>query len=138
MFPLMRKSAARVVGVAVLLAFVTLSTPGRSNELMMHNGPVGPYEPILTTVGSKRVIAFYLPGSGGCAVHAVIWDLQDIEAHTAARFRAMLNAQQVFHIDNTDNASLNLLCGNQAATLAVISTGEDSAFGITRALTGNR
>jgi hypothetical protein len=133
MFALMRNFTATIVGVAILLAFVTLSAPGRTNELMMHNGPVGPYEPILTTVGSKRVIAFYLPGSGGCAVHAVIWDLQDIEAHRAARFRARLNAEQVFHIDNADNISLNLICGTQAATLAIISTGEDSTFGIARA-----
>ena len=29
-------------------------------------GPVGPNEPILTNVGTKRVIAFYVPDSGRC------------------------------------------------------------------------
>ena len=50
-------------------AFIALSvsgTPGRADEMAQNLGPVGPHEPILTTVGSKRVIAFYEPDSLRC------------------------------------------------------------------------
>ena len=41
------------------LALSVASIPARADELAQNLGPVGPNEPILTTVGSKRVIAFY-------------------------------------------------------------------------------
>ncbi len=56
------------------LVFTAVSVPARAEELLTHLGPVGPNEPILTAVGSKRVIAFYEPNSGHCAVNAVVWE----------------------------------------------------------------
>jgi len=55
------------------LVFTAVSVPARAEELLTHLGPVGPNEPILTAVGSKRVIAFYEPNSGHCAVNAVVF-----------------------------------------------------------------
>ena len=46
-----------------------LSLPVRADELVQNLGPVGPHDPILTTVGSKRVIAFYTPDGGHCGIH---------------------------------------------------------------------
>ena len=74
---------ARILSLAAAGAFVTLtavSTSTPADELAQNLGPVGPHEPILTTVGSKRVIAFYEPDSGHCAFHAVIWNTTDVNA----------------------------------------------------------
>jgi hypothetical protein len=55
----------------------TLGTPAWADELVQNLGPVGPHEAILTEVGSERVIAFYEPDNGRCAVHAVVFDKTD-------------------------------------------------------------
>jgi hypothetical protein len=52
----------RCLGIAAAGAFVALTAvglPARAEELVQHLGPVGAHEPILTTFGNKRVIAFY-------------------------------------------------------------------------------
>jgi hypothetical protein len=63
MFPL-----ARILSLAAASAL----------ELPQNLGPVGPHEPILTTVGNKRVLAFFEPGNGHCALQAVIWNTADV------------------------------------------------------------
>ena len=70
---------AAVGAVALSLA----SIPARADEFVQNLGPVKPNEPILTTVGRKRIIAFY-----------------------------ELNHRQVVHIDSIDNKSINLQCGD--------------------------
>ena len=42
---------------ALVLSVASIDT--RAEELAQNLGPVGAHEPILTTVGGKRVIAFY-------------------------------------------------------------------------------
>ena len=59
------------------------SMPAVADEVT-NLGPVGPNEPILTSVGSSRVIAFYLPGSNQCAIHAVIWDKTKVNSDTSS------------------------------------------------------
>ena len=92
-----------------------------------------PHEAILTTVGSKRVIAFYEPDNGRCAVHAVVYEMADAYtgATTAARVRISLNPREMVHIDSADNKSLNLQCGSNAETLSVVDNDELVAFGLT-------
>ena len=90
----------RLLGFAAAGAFVTLTAvdlPARADELVQHLGPVGPHEPILTTFGNKRVIAFYEPDNGRCAVNAVVYDKTDAETGmtTAARVRVSLNPRQI-------------------------------------------
>jgi hypothetical protein len=93
-------------------------------------GPVGPHEPILTTVGSKRVIAFYEPDSGHCALNAVVWDNTDADTDmSAVRIRVSLRPGQMVHIDTVEQKSLNLECGDNAEKLAVVDTGEFIAAG---------
>ena len=63
-----------LLGFAAATAFVALSAaglPARAEDFARNLGPVGPHEPILTTVGSKRVIAFYEPGGGHCGINVV-------------------------------------------------------------------
>ena len=73
MFPLSRIQLLKFAAGG-LVVISTLGPPARADELAQSLGPVGPHEPILTTVGSQRVIAFYMPGSDRCALHAVVWD----------------------------------------------------------------
>ena len=60
MFPLSHKHFTKfgVAGAFVALTAVKFSIPARAGELLENLGPVGPHEPILTTFGNKRVIAF--------------------------------------------------------------------------------
>jgi hypothetical protein len=49
----------KFAAAGALLALTVSGTPARADEMFQNLGPVGPHEPILTTVGNKRVIAFY-------------------------------------------------------------------------------
>ena len=127
---LLKFAAAGVVVVC------TLGTPARADELVQNLGPVGPHEPILTEVGSQRVIAFYEPDNGRCAVHAVVFDKTDAYTGmtTAARVRVSLNPREIVHIDSADNESvksLNLQCGKDAEKLTIIDTDSSVVSGIT-------
>jgi hypothetical protein len=121
---------------AVVVVACTLGTPARADELVQNLGPVGPHEAILTEVGSERVIAFYEPDNGRCAVHAVVFDKTDAYTGmtTAARVRVGLNPLDMVHIDSTDNGSLkslNLQCGKDAEKLTIIDTDSSVVSGIT-------
>jgi hypothetical protein len=127
---LLKFAAAGVVVVC------TLGTPARADELVQNLGPVGPNDPILTEVGSQRVIAFYEPDNGRCAVHAVVYDKTDAYTGmtTAARVRVSLNPREIVHIDSADSESvksLNLQCGKNAEKLTIIDTDSSVVSGIT-------
>jgi hypothetical protein len=121
MYPLTRFLSLAAAG-AVALSMASI--PARADEFAQNLGPVGPNEPILTTVGSKRIIAFYELDKGGCAVNAVIFEKTDADTGmtTAARVRVSLNPRQMVHIDSTDNKSINLQCGDRAETLGLVDT----------------
>ena len=116
MFPLTRSLS--VAGVVVALS--AASIPARANELAQNLGPVGPREPILTTVGSKRMIAFYEPDSGTCALHVMVWNPTDVNAESTVSFNATLNPRQMVHIGTAENKSLDLQCGDNAESLAIV------------------
>ena len=131
-FPRMQLlSFAAAAGVLVISG-----TPTMADELAQNLGPVGPHEAILTEVGSERVIAFYEPDNGRCAVQAVVYDKTDAYTGmtTAARVRVSLNPREMVHIDSTDNdsfKSLNLQCGKNAERLTIIDADSLVASGIT-------
>ena len=111
-------------------AFVALTpahVPARADELAQN---LGPGEPIFTTVGSKRVVAFYWPDSGNCAVHVVVWDTTDVNAGSTVGFHATLNPQQMAHVDTAENKSLDLQCGDNADRLAIVDTSKFVATGV--------
>ena len=54
------------------LALVVGVTPALADDPTTNFGPVGPHEPILATFGGQRVIAFFVPESGSCAVNATL------------------------------------------------------------------
>ena len=134
MFSLPRMQLLSLAAAAGVL--VISGTPTMADELAQNLGPVGPHEPILTEVGSERVIAFYEPDNGRCAVHAVVYDKTDAYTGmtTAARVRVSLNPREIVHIDSADNESvksLNLQCGENAEKLTIIDTDSLVASGIT-------
>ena len=129
MFSLSRNSL-KFAAASAIVALTAVSTPARADELVQNLGPVGPHEPILTTFGNKRVIAFYEPDDGRCAVNAVVYEKTDADTGmtTAARVRVSLNPRQIVHIDSTDNKSINLQCGDRAEMLGLVDNGELVAF----------
>ena len=130
MFPLSR-NFLKFAAAGALLA-LTAATPALADELTQNLGPVGPHEPMITTVGSNRVIAFYVPGNGGCNVQAVIWNGDDTDANTAAGIRVSLNPGQTTSIDSVENKSLTLKCGDDAETLALVDSNTRYASNLTK------
>ena len=135
MFSLSRIQLSKFAAMGSLVVLGTLGTPTRADELAQSLGPVGPHEAILTEVGSERVIAFYEPDNGRCAVHAVVFDKTDGHTGmtTAARVRISLEPSQIVHIDSAHNESplksLNLQCGENAEKLTIIDTDSSAASG---------
>ena len=123
MLSLTRIQLLSFAAAGALVALTTASTSARSYELLEHLGPVGPNEPIITTAGSKRVIAFYVPDNGRCSFNAVVWDRADAEAdavYSAVQVQITLQPRQIAHVHDDDNSSLNLMCGDEAANLAIV------------------
>ena len=73
MFTLSR-NFLKFTAASSLLVLTAISTPAGADEMVQNLGPVAANEPILTTVGNQRVIAFYEPDNGHCAVNAIVYD----------------------------------------------------------------
>jgi hypothetical protein len=117
---------ARLAAVSTLVIAGALILAARADELAQNLGPVGPHDPILVTVGSKRIIAFYTPDPGHCDLHAIVWNPADAEASSTTGVRMSLNPRQVMHIFSPENKSLSLQCGDDAERLAIVESGEHS------------
>jgi hypothetical protein len=109
------------LSAAVAVTLAVASASASADELAQNLGPVGPYEPILTNIGSKRVIAFYEASGERCGLNIVVWDRADHSGNSAARVRVTLSPRGVVHIDGSDNTSLDLQCGEHAAALAIVA-----------------
>src|SRR6476660_9379599 len=81
---------ARLAGVGTVVIAAALSLPVRADDQPQNLGPVGPHEPILSPVGSKRVIAFYTPDSGHCGLRVVVWNPADADATSTIGLRMRL------------------------------------------------
>ena len=110
---------ASIACAALVLAAVT---PAVADEYVSNPGPVGPNEPILLTVGGQRVIAFFVPERGSCAVNTIMWK-EGADGPHASRVRLSLRPGQMARFDDAD-MSMNLLCGVEASTLAVVAPPE--------------
>lgn len=106
---------------AVASAFLaSAGAPAFADDALNNLGPVGPREPILISNGTQRVIAFYEPERGACAVSAVTWKEADADApYASTRVRVSLKPGQMFQLDGAQRQSISLLCGDDASTLAV-------------------
>ena len=122
MQPLNRNCLLSFVAAGAL-ALTVVSTPSLA-EMPEVLGPVGPNDPIVTTVGRKTVLAFYEADGSHCGMHIVIWDSGDESGASAAGFRVTLDPRQLVRIDTAQNKSIGLQCGSAADTLAIVDTGK--------------
>lgn len=131
MFPLTRIHFLKFAAAGVFSA-LSICPPVSAEEMFQNLGPVRAHEGLLGSVGSLRVIAFFESGSGRCAVNAVIWDTLGADpGQSAKRVKVSLGPGEVVHIETARQESLNLQCGSNAATLAIIDIESLSASGIT-------
>src|SRR6187397_1423991 len=106
---------------AVCTLGVLASASAHAEEYTTNLGPVGPNEPILATVGGQRVIAFFVPERGSCAVNTIMWKDAAADApYTTSRVRLSLRPGEMVRFDDA-RLSMNLLCGADASTLAVVA-----------------
>ena len=117
----------KLAAAGAIVALTATSTPARADDMVQNLGPVGPNEPILATFGNKRAVASFTSGSGACALQAVVWNADDIDATSASQFRANLNPGQTAQIDGSANKTLKLKCGDFARTLAVVDNEQQVA-----------
>jgi hypothetical protein len=123
----------KIAAAGFLVALTAATSPARAEEMPQNLGPVGPHEPILTDVGTKRVLAWYRPDGDGCAVNAVVWTRSDVDGASTAGMRIRLDPGQVVHFDSAyDVKSLNLKCADDAGTLSIVDNEELVAFDIER------
>jgi len=134
MFPRSRNFLKFAAGGAILALSAVAHTPygaalispASAGEIWPQRlGSVGPHEPLLATVGNKRVLAFFIPGNDQCNVQAVIWNADDMEATTAGRVRVSLNPGQTASIDSSATETFTILCGDRAETLASVDPNPD-------------
>ncbi len=119
MFPTLKTIAATG---AVLLG---VAAPALAQDASINLGPVGPREPILVQSGTQRVVAFYVPERGACAVSAVTWREQGGDApYDSTRVRIDLRPGQMVQLDGAQRQSMSLVCGADASTLALAAPPE--------------
>ena len=105
------------------LAATNIATAGEPNRANL--GPVGPNEPILATFGTARVVAYYEPNGGNCAVSAVVFDTSPNGGGEAStRVRVALHPGEIFHLDSVADQRVMLTSGPDAKMLTVINRGE--------------
>ena len=117
-------SRSRVLAAFCALSGVAaLSMAASGEEYTTNLGPVGPNEPILATVGGQRVIAFFAPERGSCAVNTIMWKDAAADAPNTTRVRLSLRPGEMVRFDDA-RLSMNLLCGADASTLAIVAPPE--------------
>jgi hypothetical protein len=112
-----------LAATATALAMGTASTPILADEYVTNLGPVGPNKPILATFSGQRFLAFFAPELGSCAVHTFMWK----DAGATTRVMLSLRPGEMVRFDNA-HLSLNLLCGVDASSLAVVPPTELLTF----------
>jgi hypothetical protein len=116
-------------GVAAFVVAITVSVwpsaPAVSGESPPQNEGTARYLPIKSisyTLGSKTMSGYFVQQNSVCLVTLMIIESSDsgqLPPLTAARVRIMLDPGQVAGLDSEEGRSLNLTCGEGAATLAV-------------------
>lgn len=113
------------IAAAALAVLTVAGGPARADDPTTNFGPVGPSEPILATMGGQRVIAFFVPERGSCAVNAIIWKDAGAEApYASSRVKLSLRPGEMVEFDHGARQSMNLLCGADASTLTAVAPAE--------------
>lgn len=117
----MTHKVLKVAAASAILALTAANIPARADDSVQNLGPVGPSEPILATFGNKQLVASFATGDGACAMQAVVWNADDIDAKSASRFQVRVSSGQRAEIEGSTNKSITLHCGESAQTLAVVT-----------------
>ena len=118
---MVRLLRSTTIGCAALLM---ASIAAKADEYVTNLGPVGPNEPIIAAFGGERVIAFFVPERGSCAVHTFMWKDAGADApYSTSRVRVSLRPGEMARFD-ASHMSINLLCGADASTLAIVAPAE--------------
>ena len=117
----MTHKVLKVAAASAILALTAANIPARADDSVQNLGPVGPSEPILATFGNKQLVASFSTIDGACAMQAVVWNADDIDAKSASRFQVRVSSGQRAEIDGSTNESITLHCGESAQTLAVVT-----------------
>jgi hypothetical protein len=126
----MMYSLTKIAAAGILIALTAATSPAHTEELPRNLGPVGPHEPILTDVGTKRVLAWFKPDGDGCAVTGVVWTRTDVDGTSTAGMRIKLDPGQIIHFDSAYNVnSLNLKCADDARTLSMVGFVKEAQIG---------
>ena len=112
-----------------IAANVWCSAPAVSGEAVLKGDSIRyrPIQSISYDFGSKSMRGYFVPQNAVCLVTLMIIESTDsgLPSPTAARVRIMLDPGQVAGLDSEEGRSLNLTCGEGAATL-VVDYGERS------------
>jgi hypothetical protein len=101
------------------------SLPALADDATTNLGPVGPREPLLVKIGNQRIIAFFVPERGNCALSAVTWkDAGPDAPYASERVRVSLKPGQLVQLDGAQRQPVGLLCGADASSLAVTAPAE--------------
>lgn len=118
----------RILSIAAVSALTVLAATfmaSAADKTRANLGPVGPNEPILVTVGASRLVAYYEPVNGKCAVSAVVFDaMPDGGGKASKRVRVAVYPGELFHLDGVNDEHVVLTCGPDAKLLTVLNRGE--------------
>jgi hypothetical protein len=116
-------ATANLLAALALVAISATIVSAADNRANL--GPVGPHEPILATIGGKRLIAYYEQSGEGCAVSAVVFDTAATGGgHESTRVRVILRPGELFQLEAVENEQVVLTCGPKARILTVLNRGE--------------
>ena len=126
MTPHRRINRSAVAAAGVVLAIAAGGISAHADPVQTNFGPVAPSEPILATIGGQRIIAFFLPERGSCAVNAIIWKDAGAEApYASSRIKVSLRPGEMVELDHGAlRETVNLLCGADASTLTAVAPAE--------------
>ena len=118
---MMRTSSKCTYGAATLLTMLLLTTGSSAEPYQTNLGPVGPSEPILATVGEKRVIAFYTKDGENCEVSAIVFDKSPTGGgHASSRVNVALRPGELLQLGSVKDKTVALTCGRDAKMMGVL------------------
>jgi hypothetical protein len=111
--------SAMVASVAAVAAVASSAAPAAGDQATYR-----PMQSISHDLGSKSAIGYFLREAGECQIVLMIAESADPEAGpmpSAARLRLALRPGQAAGLDSEEGRSIDLTCGDEAATLTVRS-----------------
>ena len=97
-----------VIAAGALVALAFVNTPVAAGGADAKMRPAGPHEPILASVGVRRVVASFATDFGHCAVNASVWDSIEAQADSAIAHQRQPDPGQLLHIDSLEAETKSL------------------------------